>query len=249
MLTLGAAAAFAVAGAVAAIVDNFYVIAGFMIIAGWAWLASLSTLNVSAQFTIADWVKSRGLAMYQIVFFGCLAIGSIVWGQVASATSTKTALLVASGGLLLGCVSVVRFRLATAGALDLQPSLSWPEPRVFLEDTSNRGVILTTIEYEVAPADVTRFVENIHRLANVRRRNGGYGWGVFEDMEHPGRFVEHFFSDSWLDHLRQHQRTTVADSEIQDYVNAFHRGDSPPRVSHLAAPGERGMAEHRHGPA
>ena len=49
--------------------------------------------------------------------FGCLAIGSIAWGQVASATTTATALLIASGGLLLGCVSAVRFRLATAGAL------------------------------------------------------------------------------------------------------------------------------------
>jgi hypothetical protein len=180
--------------------------------------------------------------MYQIVFFGCLAIGSIVWGQVASATSTATALLVASGGLVLGCVSAVKFRVATAGALNLQPALSWPEPRVLLPDAPNRGVILTTIEYGIAPANASQFITAVHDLENVRRRNGAYGWGVFEDMENPGRFVEHFFSDSWLEHLRHHERATVADRAVQERVNSLHRGDSPPRVSHFAAPGAAGEA-------
>ena len=54
----------------------------------------------------------------------------------------------------------------------------------------------------------------------MRRRNGGYGWGVYEDMEQPGRFLEHFFTDSWLDHLRHHERVTVADRAVQDRVKA-----------------------------
>ena len=238
-VTVGAALGFAVATAVAALSDNFYLIAGFMVVAGWSWLASLSTFNVTAQFAIAEWVRARGLAMYQIAFYGCQAIGSIIWGQVASATSIATALLVASGGLALGCLIAPRFRLATAGGLNLQPALSWPEPRVLLEDTSNRGVVLTTVEYDIAPEDTAAFLTTIRELEHSRRRNGGYAWGVYEDIEKPGHFIEHFFSDSWLDHLRQHERLTVADRAVQERVNAFNRGAAPPRVSHLAAPGRR----------
>ncbi|MDB5862395.1 MAG: permease [Betaproteobacteria bacterium] len=238
-LTVGSALVFAVATAVPALSDNFYVIAAFMAFGGWAWLACLSTFNLTAQFAIADWVKSRGLAMYQISFFGSLAIGSIVWGQIAAATSVPTALLLAAAALLLGCLTAAKFRLAGAPTLDLHPALSWPEPRVLIADTSNRGVILTTIEYEIDSAAVGLFLGATRELEPMRRRNGAYGWGIYEDMERPGRFVEHFLSDSWLDHLRHHERTTVADRSVQDRVNAFQKGHAPPRVTHLAAPGER----------
>jgi MFS family permease len=239
VLTVAAAVAFAAATAVTALSDNFYLIAGFMVIAGWSWLASLSTFNVTAQFAIAEWVKGRGLAMYQIAFYGCQAIGSIVWGQVASVTSISTALLVASAGLLVGCLTAVKFKLGGASGLDLQPSLHWPEPHVLVTDTADRGAILTTVEYDVDPADASAFVTAMGELERSRRRNGGYGWGVYEDMARPGRMVEHFFTDSWLEHLRHHQRVTVADKEVQDRVNAFHNGAIPPRVSHFAVPGAK----------
>ena len=40
---------------------------------------------------------------------------------------------------------------------------------------------------------------------------------------------------SWLDHLRQHERVTEADRRLQAEVHALHRGDTPPRVTHLVA--------------
>ena len=39
--------------------------------------------------------------------------------------------------------------------------------------------------------------------------------------------------ESWLEHLRQHERVTMADKELQDQVNSFHTGAEPPRVSHF----------------
>jgi MFS family permease len=236
-ITVGAAFAFASATLISALSDNFYLIAVLMIAAGWGWLASLSTFNATTQLAIAEWVRGRGLAMYQIAFFGCQAIGSMVWGQVASATSIPTALLIAAGGLVVGSAAALRFKLAGAGKLDLQPSLHWPEPRVVLEDTADRGPVLTTVEYEIEPAKTGAFLGVLQALKASRLRNGGYGWGVYEDVSQPGRYIEHFFTDSWVEHLRQHQRTTLADKAVQDKVNAFHNGPTPPRVSHLAAPG------------
>lgn len=236
-ITVGAAFAFASATLVAALSDHFYLIAALMVAAGWGWLASLSTFNATTQLAVAEWVRGRGLAVYQIAFFGCQAIGSIVWGQVASATSISVALQIAAAGLVLGSASALRFKLAGAGKLDLQPSLHWPEPRVLLDDTSDRGPVLTTVEYDIAPDQARAFLAALHELKGSRLRNGGYGWGVYEDVSQPGRYVEHFFTDSWTEHLRQHQRTTIADKAVQDKVIAFHKGPVAPRVSHLAAPG------------
>ena len=53
------------------------------VIAGASWIAALATLSVSAQVALPDWVRGRGLALYTTVFFGCLALGSAIWGEVA----------------------------------------------------------------------------------------------------------------------------------------------------------------------
>ena len=53
-------------------------------IAGASWIAALATLTVSAKVALPDWVRGRGLALYTTVFFGCLTLGSAVWGEVAA---------------------------------------------------------------------------------------------------------------------------------------------------------------------
>jgi len=100
---------------------------------------------------------------------------------------------------------------------------------------SNPGPVLTTVEYLVRSEDRDAFLQAIYLLAEQRRRDGAYGWDVFEDAAQIGRFVEIFYSASWLEHLRQHERVTQADKLTQERVNAFHQGDAPPRVTHLLA--------------
>jgi predicted MFS family arabinose efflux permease len=72
------------------------------LVAGASWLATLSSLNVSAQLAVPDWARARGMALYTSVFYGCLAFGSLLWGQVASHTSLRAALLIAAAGALCG---------------------------------------------------------------------------------------------------------------------------------------------------
>jgi hypothetical protein len=70
-------------------------------------------------------------------------------------------------------------------------------------------------------------------LERIRRRDGALRWGVFLDPVRPGRYVEIFRVESWAEHLRQHERMTVADRELYDRVNALHAGSRPPAVTHL----------------
>lgn len=94
---------------------------------------------------------------------------------------------------------------------------------------------MVAIMYDIAPETRRAFLEAIARLAKVRRRDGGFGWRVYEDAEVPNRYVETFQVMSWLDHLRQHRRLTNADASLQDTVRGFHVGAGPPQVRHLLA--------------
>jgi MFS family permease len=240
-------ALFAAATIVTGVVDNFYVIAVAMLPAGWAWLANLTTFNITARFSIADWVMSRGLALNQMVFFGCQTVGSLVWGQVAQVTTIYVALTAAGAVMIAAMLTGLRYKLITPAKTDLQASKHWAEPVVFLKDPNERGPLVTLIEYQIDPADAERFLAAARALAVARRRNGGYAWGIYEDMAKPGRYIEQFFSRSWLEHLRQHERTTLADKALQDAVNAFHTLAEPPRVSHVVAPArEHAQAQHAH---
>jgi hypothetical protein len=49
-----------------------------------------------------------------------------------------------------------------------------------------------------------------------------------------GRIVETFLLESWMEHLRQHERITNADRVFQDTVNRFNIGGTP-KVTHLIA--------------
>ena len=60
----------------------------------------------------------------------------------------------------------------------------------------------------------------------------GRGMAMFAAQE--GVFAKTFHIDSWLDHMRQHQRVTNADRVLQDAVHRFDaQGD--PAVRHLIA--------------
>ena len=68
-------------------------------------------------------------------------------------------------------------------------------------------------------------------LAHVRRRDGAYQWGIYRDIEAANRFVEIFLVHSWAEHLRQHERQTNADRELEEQVYSYVAGE--PKVRHL----------------
>jgi transmembrane secretion effector len=91
-----------------------------------------------------------------------------------------------------------------------------------------------TVEYHVAPANRAQFLVGLDRLSHDRSADGAYAWGIFEDVAQPGRFLETFLVESWLEHLRQHERVTNADRVLQEHINRLVIGE--PIVTHLIAP-------------
>lgn len=117
--------------------------------------------------------------------------------------------------------------------LDLTPSMHWAEPVVVWEPDPEDGPVLVTVEYCIAPEQAREFVRAMRDVRRLRHRDGAMRWGLFVDVAEPSRYVETFLVESWAEHLRQHERVTAADRAVEERARSFHRGDAPPRVSHL----------------
>jgi len=204
------------------------------LVAGISWICVLSTLNVSAQVALPEWVRARGLALFVTVLFGALTIGSLIWGYLAGVMGLSITNFVAAAGIVLALPLTWRWKLQTALGVDLAPSMHWPAPITDREVDEDQGPVMVTVEYRIDSRSRKQFLTALDRLAQERRRDGAYAWGVFEDAAEEGRMVETFLVESWIEHLRQHERVTNADRLVQDAVDRFHIHGAP-KVTHLIA--------------
>jgi MFS family permease len=208
-----------------------------MLLMGMAWISAVSSLMTAAQTALPAWVRARGLALFWVVFMGGMAAGSALWGQVATWRGIPETLTVAAVGALLGMVATYKYRVGLHDVVDLSPSMHWPTP-MWSEDLElDRGPVMVTVEYQIDPATIREFTHVMHQIRRTRRRDGAFMWELFHDVEVPGRMVETFMVESWIEHLRQHERVTVADRAISEKVARFHIGSEPPKVTHLVAAG------------
>jgi MFS family permease len=233
-LVAGASVLYAVAALALAYLQSIVLLAIAMLATGVAWISILSALQVSAQMTLRAWVRARGLAAFVVIFMGGMALGSILWGQVASRIGIPGALTAAAAGMVLAIALTWRFKLGQHEVLDFTPSMDWPLP-VLAETPEPDVPVMVTIRYSIRPDKRADFVAAMQGVREMRRRNGAYFWQLFHDSEDPTRFVEVFMDESWIEHLRQHERASVADREILDRAKQFMVEKKVTRSSHWLA--------------
>lgn len=213
---------------------------GVALVNGFAWITVLSSLQIAAQTAVPAWVRARALALYIVVFSAGMALGSLGWGTLAQQTSTTLALLAAAAGTVLAALFGLRFQLGEAANVNVTPSGHWPQPVLVEEIAGDRGPVLVTIEYRIALDQREEFLRLMHVLGRSRRRDGAVQWGVVEDTEAPGTYLEYFLDGSWLEHLRQHERVTESERVLQGQILALLAdSDRRPQVRHYVggAPG------------
>ena len=179
-------------------------------------------------------MRGRGLAIYVTAFSGAMAVGSAVWGELASSIGLQQTHFIAAACALVAIPLMRRWKLQASGGIDLAPSMHWPAPVVAGRVENDAGPVLVTVEYDVLPNHREPFLDALDHLSAQRRRDGAYAWGVFEDTAKRGRFVETFLVESWLEHLRQHERVTKADHAAEERVHSFL--GSEPKTTHLITP-------------
>lgn len=204
------------------------------LIAGAAWMAAISSLNVSAQVALPEWVRGRGLAVFVTVLFGSFSLGSSFFGEAAALVGLAAAQFLAAVGVLLAAALTWKWKLQTGPGLDLSPSMHWPAPITTRKIDGDRGPVMVAIEYRIDPNHRKAFLHELARYSHERRRDGAYDWRVFEDPALEGKFVETFMTDSWLEHLHQHARVTRADRVLEQAVRRYQLGEGP-KTTHLLA--------------
>lgn len=91
--------------------NTLAIASGYSAGAGLAWISILATLNASAQIAAPGWVRARVISMYVLVLQGGLAVGSAVWGVVASRGGMQFALTAAAAVLAAGLLLAPWYRL------------------------------------------------------------------------------------------------------------------------------------------
>jgi predicted MFS family arabinose efflux permease/quinol monooxygenase YgiN len=234
-LLAGATTVFALATISLAYVRSFGVLAIALAAGGFAWIAVLSSLNVSAQSVTPSWVRARVMAVYLLVFTGGLSAGSAIWGFVAARAGVSAALLFAAVGLLVALIATWRYRIVGDENLSLAPSMHWPEPIVLIEPQLEEGPAVTSVEYRIDPKSADEFLEAMKEMRRIRQRDGAIRWNLLRDSADPQRYIEIFVTETWGEHLRQHERVTAEDREIERRAWAFHLDGEPPKVTHMIA--------------
>lgn len=228
-------AVHAAATVAAALSDTLWLTALAMAAAGAGWITAANSLTLAAQFALPDWVRARGMAIYQMALMAGSAGGAAVWGQVASLTDLRTGLLGAAAGALLLMLLLRNRRIDAYDEEDLTPqrvSTEW-KPAIPIEQ--HDGPVMVQIEYLIDEADAPVFVELMRELRGTRLRSGALSWGLFRDASDPRRYVEYFVDESWVEHLRRYDRVTASDLALRARRNALHRGDGPPKVERYVA--------------
>jgi MFS family permease len=206
-------------------------------VAGASWTIVLASLYVSAQVALPDWVRGRGLAVFLTVYFGAMTAGSAAWGEIAGIEGLSSALLIAAAGAAVAIPLTWRWKLQTAAGLDLTPAMHWRTPNFSLRVENDQGPILVTVDYRVDGKNRSAFLEAIDEMGYERKRDGAFAWGVFEDATDPGRFVETFLIESWLELRHLRERVTNADRMLEDQIRGLL--SSPPSVTFLVASARR----------
>jgi hypothetical protein len=67
----------------------------------------------------------------------------------------------------------------------------------------------------------------------MRHRNGSFSWQLMQDTENPQLWIELFFDESWLDHLRHHDRVTRAELKTELAARHFLLAGKSVRIRHL----------------
>jgi MFS family permease len=231
-LLAAAGLVFGLALLVVALVRDAFVVTLALLPAGVAWMTVLSSVNAALQLFLPNWVRGRGLSVWQVVFAGGQALGALFWGALAEWHGLVVTYVAATVVMLAGAASVRLWPLLDVADVNREPAIYWPEPHLVLDPDPSAGPILVTVAYAVPPDREVEFVAAMRAVRRSRQRTGATRWGLYRDGAVAGRFVEVYTVPSWDEHLRQHGgRLTGADRDAEERARALVIGT--PDVTHL----------------
>ena len=218
--------------AVIAVSKEPVITAAALVIGGAVWMLAIALFNIGVQLSAPRWVAGRSLAAFQAAIAGGVAIGSWGWGRLTDAVGVEAALLVSAAAMLLSPLLGLWLRMPPIGArVDNADLLADPEVRLSL--TPRSGPLVVEIEYRIAQDKAREFHGVMQQVQLSRQRNGAYGWSIARDIAEPELWTERYHCPTWLDYLRQRNRTTLSERALYEHAGAFHLGPDPIKVRRM----------------
>lgn len=96
-----------------------------------------------------------------------------------------------------------------------------------IDTNTNEGPAIASIEYKIDPKTAEEFLQEMKR---IRLRDGAIRWNLLRDSADPERYLEIFVTESWGEHLRQHERIPAEDRKAEHvsspnrFVRLYHLG-------------------------
>jgi MFS family permease len=223
----------AASAAGAALAPNVWLAMPCLVVAGACVILTANTITVAAQLTLPDWVRARGMAVYQMALMGGAAAGAAIWGYVAGGFDVRPTVLASAGFGALAALFTLRLSIERVNPDDQRPAQIAALPLPAISIDADDGPVMVTVEYQIDPARAPEFAEVMQLTRRARLRQGALSWGLFRDAMVPGRYVEYFVDESWLEHQRRLERFTAGDAGLRELRLSFHIGGQPPAVRRL----------------
>ena len=206
--------------------------AAALVLAGAAWMLAVALFNIGVQLSAPRWVAGRSLAAFQAAIAGGIAVGSWGWGRLTDAAGVEFALLTSAALMVLSPLLGIWLRMPRIGARDEDAELL-ADPEVRLSLTGRSGPLVVEIEYRVDQENARAFHNVMQDVQLSRQRNGAYGWSVARDIADPELWTERYHCPTWLDYLRQRNRSTQSERALHQRAMAFHLGPDPVRIRRM----------------
>jgi MFS family permease len=204
-----------------------------LFIAGAAWITAFSLLRVAAQQTVPNWVRARAMAVTMMTGFGAMALGSAVWGKTAVVLGLMTTYNIAAGTAILLALLGLPFALKGIGKVDHSPAGDFSHHDALeFTPSDDQGPVMVEICYPVSQERLPNFLALVAKLRDIRQRNGGYRWALFNDLEDTSIYIETFLVENWQEHERQHGRTGESEKAVHDAVFSCLDDGQKPRIRH-----------------
>ncbi len=228
------ACAISMGGSIAAVALSHQRVltAAALVVAGAAWMLAVALFNIGVQLSAPRWVAGRSLAAFQAAISGGIAIGSWGWGRLTDAAGVETALLVSATLMLLSPLLGHWLHMPRVGARNEDAEVL-ADPEVQLSLTARSGPLVVEIEYRVAQDNARAFHNVMQEVQLSRQRNGAYGWSIARDIADPELWTERYHCPTWLDYLRQRNRSTQSERALHQSAIDFHLGPDPVRVRRM----------------
>lgn len=226
---------FGAALAVVVLVPTIWVALPMLMLCGFGWTATISTIISELQLFLPGWVRARAIGIYLMVFLGSNALASPLWGLLTTRIGLKTTVLVAAAMVALSALGALVVTVPDNAHLDRSPALYWGTPSFVVDPDPDAGPVVVSIEYEVEPAEQAAFLAAMADMRRSRLRSGASRWGIYRVGERPELFYEQFEVPSWREHQQQHEgRLTAEDQAIEEATFSHIVGS--PRTQHLLPP-------------